>query len=98
GSGKSTLLQMIAGNLQPTSGTIEQKGKLYSLQLGTGFDPEFTGRENAYLGATILGMSRSDVSAKMESILEFAGIGEFIDQPVKTYSSGMYARQIGRAS
>ncbi|TGV77968.1 ABC transporter ATP-binding protein [Mesorhizobium sp. M00.F.Ca.ET.149.01.1.1] len=92
GSGKSTLLQMIAGNLQPTSGTIEQKGKLYSLQLGTGFDPEFTGRENAYLGATILGMSRSDVSAKMESILEFAGIGEFIDQPVKTYSSGMYAR------
>ncbi len=92
GSGKSTLLQMIAGNLHPTSGTIEQKGKLFSLQLGTGFNPEFTGRENAYLGAAILGMSKSDTDAKMASILEFAGIGDFIDQPVKTYSSGMYAR------
>ncbi|MER9406664.1 ABC transporter ATP-binding protein [Mesorhizobium caraganae] len=92
GSGKSTLLQLIAGGLHPTSGTIENKGKLYSLQLGTGFNPEFTGRENAYLGAAILGMLRSDAAARMDSILEFAGIGDFIDQPVKTYSSGMYAR------
>lgn len=92
GSGKSTLLQLIAGGLHPTSGSIEHKGKLYSLQLGTGFDPQFTGRENAYLGAAILGMSRSDAEARMHSIFEFAGIGDFIDQPVKTYSSGMYAR------
>ncbi|TPK22359.1 ABC transporter ATP-binding protein [Mesorhizobium sp. B2-5-9] len=92
GSGKSTLLQMIGGGLHQTSGIIEQKGKLYSLQLGTGFAPEFTGRENAYLGAAIIGMSKSDVETKMDSILEFAGIGDFIDRPVKTYSSGMYAR------
>jgi lipopolysaccharide transport system ATP-binding protein len=92
GSGKSTLLQMIAGGLHPTSGTLEQKGKLFSLQLGTGFDPEFTGRENAYLGAAIIGMSKSEADTRMNSILEFAGIGDFIDQPVKTYSSGMYAR------
>ncbi|PBB44072.1 ABC transporter ATP-binding protein [Mesorhizobium sp. WSM3866] len=92
GSGKSTLLQMIAGGLHPTSGILEQKGKLFALQLGTGFDPEFTGRENAYLGAAIIGMSKSEADATMDSILEFAGIGDFIDQPVKTYSSGMYAR------
>ncbi|MER9137248.1 ABC transporter ATP-binding protein [Mesorhizobium sp. M0830] len=92
GSGKSTLLQMIGGGLHPTSGTIDQNGKLYSLQLGTGFNPEFTGRENAYLGAAIIGMSKSEAEGKMHSILEFAGIGDFIDQPVKTYSSGMYAR------
>ncbi|AZO25101.1 ABC transporter ATP-binding protein [Mesorhizobium sp. M1E.F.Ca.ET.045.02.1.1] len=92
GSGKSTLLQMIGGGLYPTSGTIDQKGKLYSLQLGTGFNPEFTGRENAYLGAEIIGMSKSEANARMDSILDFAGIGDFIDQPVKTYSSGMYAR------
>ncbi|WP_445514597.1 ABC transporter ATP-binding protein [Stenotrophomonas sp. 3(2025)] len=93
GSGKSTLLQMIAGTLNPTEGHITVKGRVAALlELGSGFNPEFTGRENVYLNATILGLSRPQIEARMESILAFADIGEFIDQPVRSYSSGMSVR------
>ncbi len=93
GSGKSTLLQMIAGTLNPTEGHITVKGRVAALlELGSGFNPEFTGRENVYLNATILGLNRPQIEARMESILAFAGIGEFIDQPVRSYSSGMSVR------
>ncbi|HEL2978978.1 TPA: ABC transporter ATP-binding protein [Stenotrophomonas maltophilia] len=93
GSGKSTLLQMIAGTLNPTEGRITVKGRVAALlELGSGFNPEFTGRENVYLNATILGLSRPQIEARMDSILAFADIGEFIDQPVRSYSSGMSVR------
>jgi len=93
GSGKSTLLQMIAGTLNPTEGRISVKGRVAALlELGSGFNPEFTGRENVYLNATILGLSRPQIEARMDSILAFADIGEFIDQPVRSYSSGMSVR------
>jgi lipopolysaccharide transport system ATP-binding protein len=93
GSGKSTLLQMIAGTLNPTEGHIRVKGRVAALlELGSGFNPEFTGRENVYLNATILGLTRPQIEARMESILAFADIGEFIDQPVRSYSSGMSVR------
>lgn len=93
GSGKSTLLQMIAGTLNPTEGSISVKGRVAALlELGSGFNPEFTGRENVYLNATILGLSRAQIEQRMESILAFADIGEFIDQPVRSYSSGMSVR------
>ncbi|MEN4956262.1 ABC transporter ATP-binding protein [Stenotrophomonas indicatrix] len=93
GSGKSTLLQMIAGTLNPTEGHITVKGRVAALlELGSGFNPEFTGRENVYLNATILGLTRPQIEARMESILAFADIGEFIDQPVRSYSSGMSVR------
>ena len=93
GSGKSTLLQVIAGTLQPSAGTIATHGRIAPLlELGTGFNPEFTGRENVTLAATILGLSKEEVDRRFDSILDFAGIGDFIDQQVKTYSSGMYAR------
>ncbi|MBD8635915.1 MULTISPECIES: ABC transporter ATP-binding protein [unclassified Stenotrophomonas] len=93
GSGKSTLLQMIAGTLNPTEGHITVKGRVAALlELGSGFNPEFTGRENVYLNATILGLTRSQIEARMDSILAFADIGEFIDQPVRSYSSGMSVR------
>ncbi len=93
GAGKSTLLQIITGTLAPTTGTISVSGKVAALlQLGSGFNPEFTGRENVYLNGAILGFSRRQISNYMGEILEFAEIGDFIDQPVKTYSSGMTMR------
>lgn len=93
GSGKSTLLQMIAGTLAPSEGTIKVQGRVAALlELGSGFNPEFTGRENVYLNATILGLRRDQIEARIESILAFADIGEFIDQPVRSYSSGMSVR------
>jgi lipopolysaccharide transport system ATP-binding protein len=93
GSGKSTLLQMIAGTLTPTSGSAEVKGRVAALlELGSGFDPEFTGRENVYLNGAILGLSHEEIERRFEAIADFADIGEFIGQPVKTYSSGMVVR------
>ena len=93
GSGKSTLLQMIAGTLRPSSGSIKVNGRIAALlELGSGFNPEFTGRENVYLNGAILGLSREEMSKRFDKITEFADIGDFIDQPVKTYSSGMYVR------
>lgn len=93
GSGKSTLLQMICGTLTPTTGNIDVNGRVAALlELGAGFNPEFTGRENVYLNASILGLSETEIDEKYTKIVEFSEIGEFIDQPVKTYSSGMYVR------
>ncbi len=93
GSGKSTLLQMICGTLNPTHGTVETHGRIAALlELGSGFNPEFTGRENVYMNATILGLSNDVISARFQNIVAFADIGDFIDQPVKTYSSGMMLR------
>lgn len=93
GSGKSTLLQIIAGTLEPTSGTVQTNGRIAALlELGSGFNPDFTGKENIYLNATILGLSQSEIDAKYEDIVAFADIGDFIHQPVRTYSSGMGLR------
>lgn len=93
GSGKSTLLQIICGTLTPTTGSIQAVGRVAALlELGSGFNPEFTGRENVYLNGIVLGLTREEVEARFPSIQEFADIGEFIDQPVKTYSSGMMVR------
>ncbi|WP_123042252.1 ABC transporter ATP-binding protein [Cohnella candidum] len=93
GSGKSTLLQMIAGTLTPTFGDIQVNGRVAALlELGSGFNPEFTGRENIYLNGTILGFSREQMDSLYEEIVAFADIGDFIDQPIKTYSSGMTVR------
>lgn len=93
GSGKSTVLQIMAGILFPTSGTVEVEGKVSALlELGAGFNPDFTGRENVYLNASILGMTQSEIDAKFKNIVEFSGIGDFVNRPVKTYSSGMYVR------
>ncbi|MBU9548143.1 ABC transporter ATP-binding protein [Burkholderia multivorans] len=93
GSGKSTLLQIICGTLTPTSGSVETRGRVAALlELGAGFNPEFTGRENVYLNGAILGLSKAEIDTRFDSIAAFADIGEFMEQPVKTYSSGMYVR------
>ncbi len=93
GSGKSTLLQMICGTLNPSYGCIKARGRIAALlELGSGFNPEFTGRENVYLSAALLGLSLEEINAKYEGITTFADIGHFIDQPIKTYSSGMVVR------
>ncbi|MFQ2227256.1 ABC transporter ATP-binding protein [Aeromonas hydrophila] len=93
GAGKSTLLQLITGVMQPDSGQISCKGRVAGLlELGSGFNPEFTGRENVFFNGAILGLSRQEISERLPQILAFAAIGDFIDQPVKTYSSGMMVR------
>lgn len=93
GSGKSTLLQIISGTLTPSSGALTVNGRVAALlELGAGFNPEFTGRENVYLNAALLGQDRAETERRFERIAAFADIGTYIDQPVKTYSSGMYAR------
>lgn len=93
GSGKSTLLQLIAGILEPTAGTIVTRGRISALlELGSGFNPEFTGKENVYLNGSILGLSARQMDARYQQIATFADIGDFINEPVKTYSSGMMMR------
>ena len=93
GAGKSTLLQLICGTLSPTSGELAIHGRIAALlELGAGFNPEFTGRENIYLSAAVMGISQKEVDDKIEGIIDFSGVRPFIDQPVKTYSSGMYVR------
>lgn len=93
GSGKSTLLQIIAGTLAPTTGNVRTSGVLAALlELGSGFNPDFTGRENIYLNGAILGFSKGEMDDRFDEIASFADIGEHLDQPIKTYSSGMAVR------
>jgi len=93
GAGKSTMLQLIAGTMSPTEGQVSVRGRVAAmLQLGSGFNPEFTGRENVYLAGAILGITRTEMDARFDEIAAFADIGDFLEQPLKTYSSGMAAR------
>ncbi len=93
GAGKSTLLKILSRITEPTEGSVRLRGRVASLlEVGTGFHPELTGRENLFLGGSLLGQNRSHIQTRFDDIVDFAGIGEFIDAPVKNYSSGMYAR------
>ena len=93
GSGKSTLLQIIAGTLKPATGEVKAEGKIGALlELGSGFNPDFTGKENIYLNARILGLKQSEIDQRYDAITTFSGIGDFVNQPVRTYSSGMVVR------
>jgi ABC-2 type transport system ATP-binding protein len=93
GSGKSTLLKVIGGILSPSSGSVYSRGSIAALlELGAGFHPDLTGRENVFLNASILGLTRAETADKFDDIVEFSGIGDFIDTQVKFYSSGMYVR------
>jgi lipopolysaccharide transport system ATP-binding protein len=93
GAGKSTLLQLICGTLSPTGGVVETRGRVAALlELGSGFNPDFTGRDNVYMNAALLGLTKQETDARYDAIVEFADIGDFVDQPVKTYSSGMMVR------
>jgi ABC-type polysaccharide/polyol phosphate transport system ATPase subunit len=93
GSGKPTLLQIVSGVLCQTSGTVEVNGKVSALlELGAGFHPEFSGRDNVYMNGAIMGLTRKETKARFEAIADFAEIGDFMEQPVKTYSSGMFVR------
>ena len=93
GSGKSTLLKLVGGIMNPTTGSVSRRGRLAALlELGTGFHPDLTGRENVYLNAALLGMSRQETRAAFDRIVEFSGVEDFIDTAVKFYSSGMYVR------
>ncbi len=93
GAGKSTLLQLICGTLKPSTGKLHVSGRIAALlELGAGFNPEFTGRENVFLSGAIYGLPQAEINARFDEIVEFSGVGAFIDQPVKTYSSGMFVR------
>ncbi|PSJ17242.1 ABC transporter ATP-binding protein [Nitrosomonas supralitoralis] len=93
GSGKSTLLQLVCGTSTPTGGEVQVNGRIAALlELGAGFNPEFTGRENVLMSAAIMGLNQSEIADRIEQIIDFSGVRDFIDQPVKTYSSGMYVR------
>lgn len=93
GSGKSTLLKLMTQIIFPNKGTIETKGKLTSLlELGAGFHPDFSGRENIYFNSSIFGLTKKEIDKRLEQIIEFSELGDFIDNPVRTYSSGMYMR------